>query len=44
MRVSVYPANAQAHPKLHLRYKPQLVQLEGGTGGALKVEFSLQYP
>lgn len=30
-RVSVYPVDAQAHPKLHLRYKPQLVQLEGGT-------------
>ena len=31
MRVSVYPVNEQAHPKLSLRYKPQLVQLEGGT-------------
>ena len=31
MRVSVYPTHEQAHPKLSLRYKPQLVQLEGGT-------------
>ena len=31
MRISVYPVNEQAHPKLSLRYKPQLVQLEGGT-------------
>ena len=31
MRISVYPVDEQAHPKLSLRYKPQLVQLEGGT-------------
>ena len=31
MRISIYPVDEQAHPKLHLRYKPQLVQLEGGT-------------
>ena len=31
MRISVYPADAQAHPRLSLRYKPNLVQLEGGT-------------
>lgn len=31
MRISVYPTHEQAHPKLSLRYKPQLVQLEGGT-------------
>ena len=31
MRISIYPIDAQAHPKLSLRYKPQLVQLEGGT-------------
>jgi hypothetical protein len=28
MRVSVYPVDAQQHPKLSLRYKPQLVQLQ----------------
>ena len=26
-----HPTHEQAHPKLSLRYKPQLVQLEGGT-------------
>jgi predicted sulfurtransferase len=31
MRISIYPISSQAHPKLSLRYKPQLVQLEGGT-------------
>lgn len=31
MRISVYPMEAQAHPRLALRYKPNLVQLEGGT-------------
>jgi len=31
MRISVYPSDAQAHPRLALRYKPNLVQLEGGT-------------
>mmetsp|Transcript_18729 Transcript_18729/g.46629 ORF Transcript_18729/g.46629 Transcript_18729/m.46629 type:complete len:506 (-) Transcript_18729:114-1631(-) len=32
MRISVYPSDKQGmHPKLSLRYKPQLVQLEGGT-------------
>ena len=31
MRISVYPMDAQAHPRLALRYKPNLVQLEGGT-------------
>ena len=31
MRISVYPTDAHGHPKLSLRYKPQLVQLEGGT-------------
>ena len=31
MRISIYPTHEQAHPKLSLRYKPQLVQLEGGT-------------
>ena len=35
MRVSVYPVNEQAHPKLSLRYKPQLVQLEGGTAHSM---------
>ena len=30
MRISVYPTDAHGHPKLSLRYKPQLVQLEGG--------------
>ena len=29
MRISVYPTDAHGHPKLSLRYKPQLVQLEG---------------
>jgi predicted sulfurtransferase len=31
MRISVYPMEEQAHPRLALRYKPNLVQLEGGT-------------
>ena len=31
MRISIYTTHEQAHPKLSLRYKPQLVQLEGGT-------------
>lgn len=31
MRISVYPIGEQAHPRLALRYKPNLVQLEGGT-------------
>ena len=31
MRISIYPVDEQAHPNLRLRYKPQIVQLEGGT-------------
>ena len=31
MRVSVYPTREHAHPKLSLRHKPMIVQLEGGT-------------